>query len=106
MMTEYEVRELLKRFTYKPGWKFEPTTYFSTNPGEMTMAIRYEAEDAFNPGRQIIVGTRKRFVAPVNEQMFWANMLSMIESVERHEAREWFKVDGQMPFNPHKEQRV
>ena len=98
-----EMNELLKRFTYKPGWSFQvlDTFYSQVN---FTMLVSYPAKDAFNPDHDIIVGARRPFRVPANEQMFWSQLLAVCDYMERHEAREWFKVDGEMPFNPHKEQ--
>jgi hypothetical protein len=37
------------------------------------------------------------------EHFFWVWLRTVINSLERHESDEWFQVDGEPMFDPHKE---
>jgi hypothetical protein len=91
------------RFTYKKGWHFR---VIEIVPGsiEVSVQIEFITEDTFNPGKDVQIGMRYPMVLPKDEQMFIYNLVGLIDRAERHETREWFKVDGEMPFNPHREQ--
>jgi len=104
-MMEFEQAEaFMRRFTYKPGWVFALIpNYGATSWG---IHVSFDTEDTFNPGHDIKIGFRRTMPIPPNEDYLAAQLLKIIDGIERHEAREWFKVDGQMPFDPHKEQRA
>lgn len=103
MLTVCEMNELLKRWTYKPGWRVEVQAIdLRSDYHSVWVQITFDAEDAFDPGHDILIGMRHTMRVPANEQMFWEQLLCEIDKAERHETREFFKVDGKMLFDPHK----
>lgn len=92
------LKELLSRFTYRPGWDFnilrERDTYI--------LHISADVVDSDNPHKiaplQFAHGI-PQFVPPAFDWQRW--LLDMIMEVERHECREFFKIDGVKVYDPH-----
>lgn len=94
------VREQLARFTYKPGWKFEVRN--SDIPPAAYVAISFEAEDTYNPGKIVNPGMGAYlYEVPDTEDRFAAWLASKVKAMEVHESREWLRRDGQMWDDPH-----
>lgn len=93
------VREQLKRFTYKPGWRFTVFAHFLMPQ----FVIRFKCEDTYNPGKSIEVGkaTPLRFVPIGDEKAFAEWLAHEVKDVEIHESREWLKRDGKIFDDPH-----
>lgn len=113
------VAQQLDRFTYKPGWRFE---YFNAL-GEDYVSIMMEVPDSrgkTQPVRPYRVGFDGQLVTepltvkvggrhPVpdvivdrcDEGGFAHWLLMMIDLMESHEIREWFRLDGELYDDPH-----
>jgi hypothetical protein len=89
-----EMKDLLRTFTYKPGWQFE----CSTGSGPAYMLIVVSCTNTYPPHDRTQVGLSK-IVPPQGDLQEW--LLEQIVELEAHEVREWFKVGGQLPYNPH-----
>lgn len=115
---------LLSRFTYKPGWHFE----LSRRPelGQIMLQIAFSAPDSRitdvygrygrldpcracgspHPMREIPISGQfplDPFAAlSRNENLFFDWLHQMVRDVEKHELDEWFRVDGELRFDPHR----
>jgi hypothetical protein len=98
------MRSFLGRFSYKPGWRLRaiaPATVWE--PGRLV--VEHDELDARRPwGPPVTVHGELRLprfdVAPDDAQLAeW--LLTMLLGLEDHEAREWFRLDGRRPFDPH-----
>lgn len=99
-MEAREFQDHLKRITYKPGWIFSIDDTWTMRP---YLYISFRADDAFNPGREIKVGR----CVPMPQwlpdiEYFEAWLFQEIMKMERHEAQEFFKRDGEMLNDPHR----
>lgn len=104
-MTEDEVMKVLKTITYKPNWKLQffkdPQISFS-----IAMHVRMEVPDvrldAIPEPITIIINHK---ITPAKYEFveeLYNDVFNMLMALEKHEAQEWFKVDGVAHFNPHK----
>jgi hypothetical protein len=115
------VTNLLSRFTYKPGWVFD----LSRRPekGGPLLTVTFQAEDSrkgpnqwptyrmvgesLSIERDDLVPLTGQFVVDRyllkerSEHLFWEWLRRTISFVEKHEQDEWFRVDGQLPYDPH-----
>lgn len=96
---------VLSRITYKPGWtlKVEPDLFTEV---EGILTIEFVTEDTYHPGRMSRIMMRETIpyyiLTPRDEKKFTRYILDTLIKAEKHEAREWFKVDGVIFDNPHK----
>lgn len=98
----------VKEFTYKPGFVIELTA----NPPETVrrdvvgvVSLWTQVIDSRNPSRgKIKVGQAFIIYEYLidNREHFYRWLLSKFIEFERHEAREWFKVNGVLFDDPHK----
>ena len=122
-------RDLLGRFRYKPEWTFE---MHRDQMGPM-VAIRVMVPDSRHPDRppsytersytimqgeplhmerDDLIQISASFPIPIDlqqthdEARFWHWLREQVLFVERHEADEWFRVDGQLPYDPHSPRRM
>lgn len=95
----------LERVTYKEGWSFR---LLEAGVG-YTLEIRIRgAVNSHDPAGPLIVLTHRRPVAEhlldsVDDRYRMDWLYRQILEVERHEAGEFFRVDGRAPFHPHRE---
>jgi hypothetical protein len=103
-------------FTYKPGWSFEVERKNSMLPYsgpwvDLYLVIRMDVEDANHPGQNCKVGARYLIPdyviqAEGPERVFMEQVRRWIWEMERHEMDEWFRIDGAMPFDPHRKREL
>lgn len=97
--------ELVSKLTYRPGWTF---TLEDIDRGQgcqgLTLDIVTKGYDAYHPER----GENYRVhhymeVPPASyNRISWQRwLLDQILLVERHEACEFFTIDGEKPYAPH-----
>lgn len=93
----------LRRFTYKPGFRLSCRPAFGTR--EYFIAVRMWVPDTYVPARMTEVGGSflvPSFLIDHNDEDGFARwLLEQLVEMERHEAREWFRRDGQIFDNPH-----
>lgn len=98
---------LLHGVTYKPGWnlRFEQSEIASNT---IQFTATYMAPDSYHPERKIPVLSTKIIPVPVaftdEEAMKYVieEVFAAIMVFERHEALEFFKIDGNHWRNPHR----
>lgn len=98
----------LHRFRYKPQFHcaVAETDPWAAARGTYNLRIWFRTEDTYNPGRTLTI-TGIHMVPPyfldrrdADEFAQW--LLHTLCSLEEHEAREWFRRDGEIFDNPHK----
>lgn len=96
--------QLVKGWTYKPGWDITlhdlPTT--SEGVGGLRLYITSDTENSLDPKRRIRV--RHEFIVPAAtyKRSSWLRWLwDRVLDVERHEAGEFFRIDGERVYAPH-----
>lgn len=99
------LRSLVARVTYKKGYKVslcDPMLAGSGPPHVLT--IRVKTEDSENRGREVEVchirAVPMRHPQPDDPQFWRRWLMEQFIAVERHEAMEFFEIDGVAPFFP------
>jgi hypothetical protein len=105
-MSYFRYERILKHLSYKPNMKLElEPPHIFPNPA---LVLRAEVENSYNPGEKIKVGFRTEIPEFFNERddhKFIEWVFQTIMKWERHEAQEWFKLDGVPLDDPHKNDR-
>ena len=92
-MTIDEHRELLSRVKYKPGWTFE---LHEEQNGYLSLVVHADVPDSWAPESQTHISMSYTFSKSVfspNSGSFFQFVRQSVETTERHEFSEWFKVD-------------
>lgn len=93
---DHPLQQLLRRVKYRPGWEF------SINE-DGAVVVTAEVVDSYDHSHTIPLVLRKFLPMHVRHDFEWERWLFefVIMEVERHEAREFFEVDGVKIFDPH-----
>lgn len=100
MLTTGEIQEHLKKVSYKPGWAFE--CYDGRWEGQH-LVITTEVPNSYNLKETVTLDVHSPLppipdVDYLNTWLMWR-----LQRIECHEMREFFKVDGAVVDDPHKE---
>lgn len=113
-MTQLErIRDLLSKFTYKPGWTFSidhEKIWSRDSPYYDWCGIFIKAsapmDNLSGDGSKVLVHTsygvdseqaKNMKDEDIVQYIFWRTVWQL----EEHEAHEWFKFDGACVFDPH-----
>lgn len=96
------LKSLIERLDYK-GWTFD---LVNRDRGQgsrgLTLDIFPVCQDSYNPGRGLNVVHHMLVPPAVYNEVSWRRWLfEQVLLVERHEACEFFKIDGKRPYAPH-----
>jgi len=93
-----DLADRLRRFSYKPGW----TITLGEENGRPAIVVVARVPDVHDPQRSTIVrGGEIQPPHDLTDEELTALVLAAINVVERHEADEWFMVDGEPVNDPH-----
>lgn len=93
LQAERPLRELLRHFTYRPGWEFR------VHQGRLT--ITATVVDAYNPTQNIPLSFSQMIPLHTPNYFDWTRWLfDQVMNVERHEAREFFQINGVPVYDP------
>ncbi len=103
-MTLDEIKELVNRCTYKPGWTviFHPAPtrpYIQLEVDETTPSAMCasSADDSIVPWK-----SGKRYLSTfMCRQEIVGAVFALIKDAEMHECHEWFRYKGASIYNPH-----
>ena len=95
-----DLADRLRRFSYKPGW----TITLGEENGRPAIVVVARVPDVHDPQRSTIV--RGGEILPRNlDGLTDGELVDLVrrakDVVERHEADEWFMVDGEPVNDPH-----
>lgn len=97
------LRSLVDRISYKPGWKFHLIDNLDRGQGSegMTLIINIATIDSYDRERKFHVNHYMIVPAASYDERSWKRWLfEQVLLVERHEASEFFMVDGSRPYAP------
>lgn len=94
-MTDNPYAELLTHCTYRPGW----TLRIEGPP--WLLRIDGHALDSLNPGETVRLPHMFPIPSILSVNRFYLWVAERLTDCERHESREWFKVDGMRYLDPH-----
>jgi hypothetical protein len=100
MLTTTEVQAELDRITYKRHWTFR--VYDGDYEGQH-LVITASVPDAYNPGLMTTLDVHSPLPPMPDAAYLHLWILWRICRIESHEAREFFRVDGQPVSDPHGE---
>lgn len=94
--------DVVRRITYKPGWKLELQEIDREQGSQgLTLCISAEVPDATRPGETVgFLHLMPVFPAAFNERAWTRWVMEQLLLVERHEALEFFKLDGEAIYFP------
>lgn len=94
---EREVRAILSRFTYRPGWQFVVEDGY--------LKVYASLVDATNPKETIpLVFGRMIPRYDFTHGFEWTRWLfEQVREIEMHEVQEFFRIDGKCVYEPHPE---
>lgn len=109
----------ITRFLYKPGWsvKFMEDPYGhgmyeirilhleQPDASKFKNIIFYQDLQLLNKKQPIVLRSTIdiNYFKQMKEIDFWNYLFEQVRSVEMHEIKEWFKIDGKYLRNPHPE---
>lgn len=98
-----ELHDLVAKLSYRTNWEF---ILVRRDRGQgckgLTLAIYIEAADTYRPERMIHIVHYMIVPAAAYDRRSWQRWLfDQILLVERHEAAEFFQIDGFRPYAPH-----
>lgn len=97
------LRNLIKKLNYKKGWSFWLDENLDRGQGSqgLTLVIHLSVPDSYHPDQTFNV-VHYMIVPPAayNERSWCRWLLDQILLVERHEACEFFQIDGHRPYAP------
>jgi len=99
----YALEELVRQVSYKPGWVIylQNVDRGQASVG-LTLCIRITTPDSYNPEtKRSVMHYMPVPPAAYNEQSWRRWLLEQLLLVERHEACEFFQINGQRPYAPH-----
>lgn len=99
---------LVRALSYRPGWTFrlenmvrDPADSHGAPAGGLTLVIFADVHDTYHPELRRPVNHYFIVPAATYDRGSWRRwLLDRVLEVERHEACEWFAVDGERPFAP------
>lgn len=115
--TELALNHILKtRIAYKPGYKFEIRSNFSS----FMLTISRKVQDVRDPAMEIDLHQSRMLVRldsatfiggllqgnPMHFRDFVYEIHQHIKAFELHEMDEWFKIDGEHFNDPHPELKI
>lgn len=94
--------QLVERLQYKPGWRF---TLEDLDRGQgskgLTLVIRVRTPDSYHPEQMIGVAHYMLVPPAAYDVRSWQRwLLDQVLLVERHEACEFFQLEGDRPYAP------
>lgn len=96
---------LVERLSYRPGWRFELADVDRGQGSEgLTFSVYTLGYDTYHPERGETYRVVHYFPVPpaAYDERSWRRwLLERILEVERHEACEFFQIDGERPYAPH-----
>jgi hypothetical protein len=99
----HELADLVERLEYKSSWRFS-LQHRDRGQGSigLTLTIQITGPDSYDPLQVIRVNHFFTVPPAAYQRHAWRRwLLEQILLVERHEACEFFTVDGEKPFAPH-----
>jgi len=100
-LTAAQIARDIKRVTYKPGWTFEVGQHPIEGP---TLSIAFAVPNSYRQGEQQVQRVNSPIPPLYSREHVYAWLMWRISIVEMHELAEFFKVDGQMVYDPHSEE--
>lgn len=94
---------LVHQLRYKPGWTFWLATCDRGQASVgLTLTVQTTTPDSYHPEQERHVRHYMIVPAASYDERSWRHwLLEQVLLIERHEACEFFEIDGERPFAPH-----
>jgi len=98
MLSLADIQHCLDHLSYRPGWSF--IAYDSAFEGPW-LRIDCEVENSLQPGSNIDQRIETAIPPCTSSYDFERWLIYRLTRIESFEAREWFKRDGKVLYDPH-----
>lgn len=99
----HAIEKLVDRVTYKPGFELRARQRLSHLPTIRMTAWVQDTRSTIKRNVHIEAEQSVPLMIPNEKEFYhWLLFAFLHNEWERHEAAEWFRVDGQRIFDPHK----
>jgi hypothetical protein len=99
------LRDLVSKLSYRPGWRFALDDIDrGQGSSGLTFIVVSLGYDTYHPDRGETYRVEHYFPVPpaAYDERSWRRwLLERLIEIERHEACEFFQVDGERPYAPH-----
>jgi hypothetical protein len=99
MLSTADINRELDRIAYKPGFTFK--AYDDQWEGQK-IRIQAEVPDAYNPDETVTLGIDSFLPPLLDEWEVRRWLMWRLLRIENHEAREFFRLDGNILWDPHR----
>jgi hypothetical protein len=98
VLTHDEIVREVARMSYRPGWVL--SVFLDPFEGSCFRVVA-SVPNAYRPDEptELRVNSRMPPLADLDALRVW--VWHRLDLIERHECREWFKIDGRLVFDPH-----
>lgn len=96
MVSALGLTELVTRIGYKPGWTFK-----AGGPGGRSLCVFARTVDSSNPTTERVTQHMREPPEGFDGRDLIRWVFTFLLDIERHEAGEFFAVEGHRPFMPH-----
>jgi hypothetical protein len=100
VLTVQQIRAEVAKLRYRPGWFFAVEERGFEDPWLRMLATG--VMNAYDPQSTIDLGIDSPIPPMANTDQLYRWLMWRLERVESHEAREWFRIDGAVLFDPHR----
>lgn len=102
-MSTEEIRAEVARVSYRPGWTFTVEERGFEDPW---LRIVAPVPNAYDPAQTIDLGIDSPLPPMADTDQLHSWLIWRICRIETHEAREFFKIDGFVQFDPHRQREL
>lgn len=98
------LNDLVQRAEYRPGWRLVLYDNYDRGQGSkgLTFVVVGQFPDTYHPEDMIRVQHLFPVPPAAYDERSWRRWIfERLLEVERHEAAEFFKIDGERPYAPH-----
>jgi hypothetical protein len=97
------LQSLVERLTYRPGWRFALTDMDrGQGSAGLTFYVVGTYPDTYSPDTLINVAHLFPVPPAAFDERSWRRWIfERLLEIERHEAAEFFQIDGERPYAPH-----
>lgn len=100
MLSTAELQNILKKVSYKPGWSFE--IYDGEWEGQH-LRITTVVPNAYSLNDNLEIDVHSVLPPIPDEQYFHIWLMKRLARIEVHEMREFYRVDGKIVDDPHRD---
>lgn len=99
-MTRQRLREIVRGFRYKPGWRFRVDGSGDIEILANVKDVYHPSLDPLDPPRTYVVVTKYKLERWRTRDVI-ERVADAVQRLENHEFGEWFRYRGRRTYDPH-----